>query len=129
MLFDESLNHELQHLDLHVRIWDGGEVWTRYVALSFFGHATARDVADKMISVLDGIGMKHFVQLSMDGPHVNLKIFDMLQKEVLGDVNKSLHIIGSCGLHVMHNAFWDGFKASGGDIEHALSNLYWLFKD
>ena len=29
----------------------------------------------------------------------------------------------------MHNAFWDGCKASGWDIEHALSSLYWLFKD
>ncbi|XP_051238135.1 uncharacterized protein LOC127353140 [Dicentrarchus labrax] len=131
MLFDESLNHELQRkqMDLHVCIWDGGKVRTRYVGSEFFGHATARDVVDKMIPVLEGIGVKNLVQLSMDGPHVNWKIFDMLQKEVLGDVNKSLLNIGSCGLHVIHNAFRDGCKASGWDIKHALSSLYWLFKD
>ena len=99
----------------------------RYVDSEFFGNATARDVADKMIPVLGWIGVKNLVQLSMDSPHVNWKIFDMLRKGVLGDVNKSLHNIGSCGLHVMHNAFQDGCKASGWDIEHALSSLYWLF--
>ena len=64
----------------------------------------------------------------MNGPHINWKIFDMLQKKVLGDVNKSLLNIGSCGLHVMHYAFPDECKASDWHIEYALSSLYWLFK-
>ena len=72
--------------------------------------ALSYDVADKMIHVLDGIGVKNLVQLLMDGPHVNWTIFDILQKEVLGEVNKSLHNIRSCGLHFMHNAFWDWCK-------------------
>ncbi|KAJ4930980.1 hypothetical protein JOQ06_025281 [Pogonophryne albipinna] len=43
--------------------------------------------------------------------------------------DKSLLNIGSCGLHVLHNAFRDGCKATGWDIEHILSSLYWLFHD
>ena len=68
-------------MDLHVHICDGGEVWMLYVGSELFGHATARDVADKMIPILDRTGVKNLVQLSMDGPHVNWKISDMLQKK------------------------------------------------
>ena len=105
MLFDDSRNHELQRkqMDLHVHVWDGGEVRTWYVGSEFFGHATACDVVTKIIPILDGCGVKILVQLSMNGPHVNWKISDMLQKKVLGDVNKSLLNIGSCGLCIMHS--------------------------
>lgn len=65
----------------------------------------------------------------MDGPHVNWKAFALLQKEMQKQVDKSLLNIGSCGLHIMHNAFREGCKATGWDIEHTLSCLYWLFHD
>lgn len=131
VLFDESLNRELQkkQLDLHVRIWDCGTVQTRYLGSEFFGQATARDVVDKMSVVLGDIGLKNLVQVSMDGPNVNWKIFDLLQNELLADINRSLLNIGSCGLHIMHNAFRGGAKATGWEVDHTLNSMYWLFKD
>lgn len=49
MLFDESLNHHLQskQMDLHVRLWDGAEVKTKYIGSEFLGHSTAVDLVEK----------------------------------------------------------------------------------
>lgn len=127
VLFDESLNRELQRkqLDLHVRIWDCGTVQTRYLGSEFFGQATARDVVDKLSGVLTDMGLHNLVQVSMDGPNVNWKIFDLLQNESLASINRSLLNIGSCGLHIMHNAFRRGAKATGWDVDHTLNSMYW----
>ena len=82
MLFDESRNHQLQRkeMDLHWGVdgvcwlWD---FWTCNCTWCCWQNDSR--------SWLD---WSEIVQLSMDGPHVNWKIFDMLQKEVLGDVRK-----------------------------------------
>ncbi|XP_074658438.1 uncharacterized protein LOC141911339 isoform X1 [Tubulanus polymorphus] len=42
---------------------------------------------------------------------------------------KSILNIGSCGLHVMHNAFKAGDHATDWDLESLLINLRYLFKD
>ena len=38
-------------------------------------------------------------------------------------------MIGSCGLHVVHGAFKDGYISTNWNIHSLLANLYWLFKD
>ncbi|CAM4672851.1 unnamed protein product [Leuciscus chuanchicus] len=131
LLFDESLNHYLQtkQLDVHVRLWDGPEVKTKYIGSEFLGHSTAKDVVEKLSNLLSQLGITNLIQISMDGPNVNWKVFEILQKQVQIDVGKSLINIGSCGLHILHNAFRGGCKATGWDIEHGLSCLYWLFHD
>lgn len=131
VLFDESLNHHLQskQMDLHARLWDGAEVKTKYIGSEFLGHSTAVDIVEKMSKALSETGVNNLIQLSMDGPHVNWKAFELTQKEMQKQVDKSLLNIGSCGLHILHNAFRDGCKATGWDIEHTLSSLYWLFHD
>lgn len=131
VLFDESLNHILQskQMDLHVRLWEGAEVKTKYIGSEFLGHSTAADIVDKMCNALSEMGIHNLIQLSMDGPNVNWKVFEMLQKEMQKQVDKSLLNIGSCGLHIIHNAFKAGSNATGWDIEHTLLSLYWLFHD
>ncbi|KAJ4946065.1 hypothetical protein JOQ06_023740 [Pogonophryne albipinna] len=125
------MNHHLQskQMDVHVRLWDGAEVKTKYIGSEFLGHSTAIDIMEKMSKELSETGVNNLIQLSMDGPHVNWKVFELLQKEMQKQADKSLLNIGSCGLHVLHNAFRDGCKATGWDIEHILSSLYWLFHD
>lgn len=65
----------------------------------------------------------------MDGPNVNLKLFDTLSGDLEGEIGSKLLNIGSCGLHVMHNAFKAGSNTTTWDIEHTLNSFYWLFKD
>lgn len=77
MLFDESLNHYLQakQLDMHVRLWDGSEVKTKYIGSEFLGHSSAQDIVEKINNLLSEIRIKNLVQISMDGPNVNWKVF------------------------------------------------------
>ena len=37
--------------------------------------------------------------------------------------------IGSCGLHIIHNAFRSGSMETNWEVGQTLSSLYWLFKD
>ena len=46
-----------------------------------------------------------------------------------GENASALISVGSCGLHVVHNAFKTGAQASEWNVEEVLSSLYWLFVD
>ena len=65
----------------------------------------------------------------MDELILNWKVFEVLQKQMQNDVRKSLISIGSCGLHILPNAFRDRCKPTGWEVEHGLSSLYWLVHD
>ena len=131
LLFDESLNTNLQkkQLDIHVRYWNHNEVVTRYLTSHFLGHATADTVFEIFESVGSELGYSGLLQLSMDGPNVNWRVFEMVQASVQTQTSKELLNVGSCGLHVLHNSFRDGAGATNWNIEHALSSFWWLFKD
>lgn len=128
MLFDESLNHYLRskQLDMHARLWNGSEVKTKYIGSEFMGHSSVQDITEKVNNLLSEIGIKNLVKISMD---VNWKVFKILQKQVQKDAGKSLINISSCRLHILHNAFRDGYKSTGWEVEQGLSSLYWLFHD
>lgn len=62
----------------------------------------------------------------MDGPNVNFKLFDTLSRDLEEDTGCKLLNIGSCGLHIMHNAFKAGSNITTWDIEHTLNCLGFL---
>lgn len=64
----------------------------------------------------------------MDGPAVNWKFYEELRQKLQNDNDVGLVNIGSCGLHVLHNAFKTGILATSWDISSLLSSLYYLFK-
>ena len=70
--------------------------------------------------------MKQLLSVGMDGPNVNFKLLDLLQKE-----HAELHggaqilMVGSCGLHTLHNAMKAGFTAW--QIDKLLRALHFLF--
>lgn len=106
VLFDETMNHHLQskQMDVHVRLWDGAEVKTKYIGSEFLGHSTAIDIMEKMSKELSETGVNNLIQLSMDGPHVNWKVFELLQKEMQKQADKSLlnivhAVCMSCTMH------------------------------
>lgn len=131
LLFDESLNRPLQakQLDVHVRFWDGDFVMSRYLDSHFLGHAYASDLHKQLRASCNSVGIHSLLQISMDGPIVNWKLFDTLSRHLEMEIGSKLLNIGSCGLHIMHNAFQAGSNATTWDIEHTLNSLYWLFKD
>lgn len=110
LLLDESLNSEMQskQLDVPVRYWNADKVESRYFTSYFLGHADAEAVHDKFESVCGDLGYEKLVQLSMDGPNVNWKVFRLMQEDVEKQTGKKLLNFGSCGLHVIHNSSRDG---------------------
>ena len=110
-------------------MWEDDQVATHYFTLRFLGHATAEHLFEELQSCCIEVGKQGIVQLSMDGPNVNWATYELLNTDLQTEVGRAPLNIGSCGLHVLHNAFRLGFSQSGWEIEHSLSSLYWLFKD
>ena len=131
VLFDESLNEGLQskQMDIFVRFWDGNKVSTRYYTSKFLGHALAETLQDELYDCCVDLGLSGMHQLSMDGPNVNWKAFDLLSTQIERGTRRKLLNVGSCGLHILHNAFRAGINETEWDVEHTLTCLHWLFKD
>jgi hypothetical protein len=95
------------------------------------GHATADDLLMKICDGLTEISIPlgNILQLSMDGPNVNWSLYTklgvMLQKQHQGSpIN-----IGSCGLHILNNAFKKGEVSSDWGISDFLKALWYVFND
>ena len=95
----------------------------------FLGHAYATTLQDKLHECCSSLGLSGPLQVSMDGPNVNRRAFDLLNDQLEGEVGHRLLNAGSCGLHTLHNSFRSGFGAVKWELEHSFNCLYHLFKD
>ncbi|KAH8032413.1 hypothetical protein HPB51_024605 [Rhipicephalus microplus] len=132
--FDESLNKvtQKQQMDVLVRYWDDttdGTVKTQYLTSCFLGQTCAEDLASAFRKATEELKQAKILQVSMDGPNVNMKFLRSL-KEELKELDESHNIldIGSCGLHVMNGAYKAGHAATGWDVIGFLRSSYNLFK-
>ncbi|XP_056439589.1 uncharacterized protein LOC130376758 isoform X1 [Gadus chalcogrammus] len=113
VMFDETLNQttKTKQMDLHVRFWLNDHVQSRFYGSQFMGHATAKDLLQHFKECVQQLDLRHLVSISMDGPNVNWKFFSMLQQEHADTFGGAqLIVVGSCGLHTLHNAFKSGFS-------------------
>lgn len=133
LFFDESLNKSLQskQMDIHIRFWDNttDRIVTRYLTSVFMGHSTAEDTLKAFQNATNKLDLSKLIQLSMDGPAVNWKFFHIVQKQIKDEFDKQLLNLGSCGLHVLNNAFKKGNRVSKWNLDSLFTALYWLFKD
>lgn len=133
ILFDETLNktNQKKQLDLHIRYWHPVEniVVTRYLTSDFMGHSTASDILESFQKAVGKLDLKKLLQISMDGPAVNWSFYDTLQSELKKEYNIECVSVGSCGLHILNNAFRKGAQITGWNISAILGALYFLFKD
>lgn len=133
LLFDETLNQSNQkkQLDILARYWDSlqNEVCTSYVNSAFMGHSSADDILREFYENIQPLNLSKILQISMDGPSVNWKFYDLLQKDIEKQFKFKFASIGSCGLHILNNAFRKGASSVDWNISSVLTSLYWLFKD
>lgn len=130
VLFDESMNEFLQQkqMDVHVRFWNSAhKVETKYLTSMFMGHATAENLKEKLLKALEPLPLRKIVQVSMDGPNVNLKLFRSLQADLLENHQVQCVDLGTCGLHTVHNAYKAGNVASKSGLDVLLSSVCTLF--
>ena len=114
--FDESLNKETQteQMDVIVRYFYEDKVITNYFDSQFLGHTRASDLLGSLKSSLSKLNNRKVLQISMDGPSVNWKLYSLLcddRAKEDPDFPKVLNV-GSCSLHIVHGAFWTGCQAT-----------------
>ena len=131
--FDESLNDVTQksEMDLLIRYWDtvDQEVKVRFWDAKFLGHATHQDLLATFNEATGSLNMSKMIQLSMDGPAVNVKLYDVLKNSRSDNQLPGLIDIGSCGLHVIHGGFQTGAKKTPWDINKTLKATWQILHD
>ena len=128
--FDESLNTELheEQMDFLVRYFHKDKATCRYITSGFFGHTRAEDLKMKFEEGIIELEKKKMLQISMDGPNVNWKLYDsIVEKRSENDDYPGLIDIGSCNLHIVHGAFRTGVQKTKWGIDGILQALYNLF--
>ena len=80
--FDESYNRIMKkgQMDLLIRFRDSAKdrVQTRYLDSSFLGKASANDIYEKFTSAAKVLNPTRFLQVSSDGPNVNLAFLNIV---------------------------------------------------
>ena len=135
MHFDETSTAQVKkQMDLTLRYWSPthNEVWVTFYTALFFGHAEGEKVASKMFDQMaeDGLPMDRLITLVRDGPNVNKTIMRKLQ-QLITDKHPQFGgfiDLGSCVLHIVHNAFGKGLEKYGKDIDQLCLDLHSLFK-
>lgn len=82
---------------------------------------------NELMTEAEKIGSRNLLSIGMDGPNVNIKLQRDMSKKLKDQWGTVLLDVGSCGLHVCHNAFRDGHKKAGWVVSSFLSSLYWFF--
>ncbi len=82
--FEEAVNRVAQRgqMDVVIRFWNNTEnvVSTRYFGSAFIGHATSDDLLKSFKSAIAELPMSSVMQVSMDGPSVNIKFIEKLRE-------------------------------------------------
>lgn len=78
----------------------------------FMGHSTAEDLQEKLLGALADLTLAKAVQLSMDGPNVNLTCLMGMQEYLQQNYQVQCLDLGSCRLHTICNTYRVGLVAS-----------------
>lgn len=134
------------------RFWSSisHEVVTKYYDSAFLRRTRATDLLEAFTQSLNDIGTRQLLCVSMDGPSVNWKFMSLLsqRRNEQGLYYSNSHVfsllqylcfhllgmpgilnVGSCGLHVVHQASCLGEAKTQWELREILSSAYYLFKD
>ena len=131
--FDESLNKKLQkgQMDILVRYWDWERhiAQTRYLNSEFLGGAKSEQILENFVAGSKRLDHSKMIQVSSDGPNVNLKFLNLYDEKRDLDEFPSLVDIGTCGLHTIHGSLKTGVKLSGWEIGKILKAMFKLLDE
>ena len=131
--FDESLNEILQkcQMDVVIKYWDSkkNEAVSKYFSSTFLGHASAEHLKTAFLSLIDCFDHDRLIQISMDGPKVNILFYKKVVEFRSKENHKPFIDLGTCNLHVMHGALKTGVKSTGWGLKETLSSNYNLLHD
>ncbi len=136
VLYDETTNSQVQkQLDIRIRYWSvaQNQVTSRHLKTYLMGHATGHILAEKLLQALtdSSLSVSMLLTLGSDGPNVNKTVWKEVNESVLKNAERGrtgLLEIGSCTLHVVHNAFAKGLEEYGKNISEFVLEVYQWFK-
>ena len=115
---------------MHIRLWDGDTVRTRYLNSHFLQQAASVDINECFKDLDNEIQpLENMLQVSMDGPNVNLKAHRELKKWLQEKYGHELLDVGTCPLHQVHNSLKAAMDTNSFKMQQFLRSLYNLFHD
>lgn len=131
--FDESLNEICQkgQMDINIRYFHQGKVVSQYLNSQFLGHSTATDLLQAFKKGTAQLDPSKLLQVSMDGPNVNLKFMQELLKDRkrYDPEMPGILQLGTCTLHTIHGAFATAMKNTEWGVAKLLRAIWYLFHD
>ena len=91
------------------------------------GKATAQDVYDNFKECPTSLDDKKIIQVSSDGPNINLKFLNLMRENRKENNIPELLKIGTCGLHIVHGSFKYGLNVTKWDLDKILSAMWKIF--
>ena len=101
-------------MDVALPYWndENKKVEMRYWNSNFLGHAAHRDLLSHFLNSIKDIDKSNIIQVSMDGPSVNMKFYTNLVETQEETQLPDLIDIGTCSLHVIHGALKIGIEST-----------------
>src|SRR6267154_583099 len=106
------------------------KITTVYIDCVFLGHASADKLEEVIMKFIEdqNLSVRKLLQLSMDGPNVNLSFQRKMNAELLEKGVHKLIDIGTCSLHPVHTAFMEGIESLPFDAEEFSNDVFSWFK-
>ncbi|KAJ8893675.1 hypothetical protein PR048_006275 [Dryococelus australis] len=121
-------------MDIVVKYWDVENSFAsiKYLTSSFLEQSRPADLLEKLI-VCTGetdLSIEGLVQLSTDGPNVNLKLISDLKSytRITLDSEKEILDLGTCSMHIINGAYKTAHAKVGWQLNF-LENLTVFFKN
>ena len=107
-----SLNRksQIEQMDLMIRYLHVDQVREQYFDSQFLVDTVSKDLLECIRTGISKLNYRKLLHVSVDGPIVNWKLFTLLceEREKVDANLPKLWKFGSCGLHIVHGAFFHG---------------------
>lgn len=130
--YDETTNSKsTKELQVGIRYFSTKLKKVVYSTLQtyFLGHATGEILSNFILKAVhdNGIPLSKLLMVSSDGPNVNKKVWRLLNEKVKEIRQKPLLYLGTCNIHIMHNAFMKGLEIHGMACSEFIISIYYFF--
>lgn len=133
LYFDETTTRQVKkQMDFHIGYWSNK--WNRvvvvYIDSVFLGHADADKLLEVVVKFIEdnNLDTRKLLQVSMDGPSVNLSFQRKLNTHLASQGISELINIGTCSLHPVHTAFMKGIDKIEFDVDQFSNDVFSWFK-
>lgn len=130
--YDETTNNtNSKELQIAVRYWSDRkkQIDCQHLQTFFIGSATGEVLVEKINAALENASLprQKLVALGSDGPNVNKKVERLINDELIAIRKKNLFNIGTCNIHLLHNAFLSGIVKLGENASELVTSIHDFF--